>query len=155
MEHWSVVLPIPVQNSGHHGLHGHGHLHQGLNGGILRRRGHANNLHNQPHLTQKERETQVPWSRQGAICHLEQVAVATVSAAWTARFGCSVFEFSLCSCIVVYFRLDSQLVASGGWNTWWSWLSASCFSFSRHVDLEFKNIASLNFHQEFLHRFPR
>ena len=29
--------------SGHRGLHGHGHFHQGLHGGILRRHKHGDN----------------------------------------------------------------------------------------------------------------
>ena len=37
-------------NSGHLGLHGHGHFHQGLHGGILRHRRHGDNPNNLPHL---------------------------------------------------------------------------------------------------------
>ena len=43
---WAHKPQNPMQNSGHCGLHGHGHFHQGLHGLILRRHGHAGNHHN-------------------------------------------------------------------------------------------------------------
>ena len=43
-----------MMNSGHRGLHGLGHLHQSLHGGILRHRKHGDNPKDLPHLMSQQ-----------------------------------------------------------------------------------------------------
>ena len=51
---WPNKLQKSMMNSGHRGLLGHGHLHQGLRGGFLRHRRHRVNPNDQPHLMSQQ-----------------------------------------------------------------------------------------------------
>ena len=51
---WPNKPQKPMLNSGHRGLLGHGHFHQGLRGGILRHRRHRVNPNDQPHLMSQQ-----------------------------------------------------------------------------------------------------
>ena len=50
----AIILQIPMLNSGHRGLHGHGHFHQGLRCGVHRHRRHGDNPNNLPHLMSQQ-----------------------------------------------------------------------------------------------------
>ena len=54
-ETWPVIRWIPTQHSGHRGHHGHGHLRQGLLGGIVPHHcNHGDSHHDQPQLTSQQ-----------------------------------------------------------------------------------------------------